>query len=190
MRRVRVHARNALVVIATSIVSTTACAHHEPTLIPEAPLHHTSSTPAEVIADSGPPIVFANAKRVLVKNPAQGGWQVSLAEALRADDGAGEFVRTERPEIFAKLTHYVAQIFGVTDDDGRRLVEMSFMCNVTLTPAAEDVGVSPAPTAIERDMAALMLDGPATCHDGGECCFRLYFDPLTGRYDSLLVNGQ
>jgi hypothetical protein len=182
--------RGSLLLLAIPIAAS-ACAHHDAApLTPEAPLHHTRSTPAEIVAQSEPPIVFANAKRVLVKNATRGGWQVSFADAMRADGGAGEFVRTQRPEIFAKLTHYVAQIFGVTDDDGHRLVEMSFMCNVTLTPASEDVGVSPAPTAIEREMAASMLDGPATCRDGGDCCFQLYFDPLSGGYGPIFVNGQ
>ena len=191
MQRRGTHASHLFVVIAAFAFSTNACAHHDAVpLTPEAPLHHSRSTPAEVVIDSGPPIVFADAKRVLVKNASRGGWRVSLADAMRADGGAGDFVRMQHPEIFAKLTHYVAQIFGVTDNDGHRLVEMSFMCNVTLTPASEDVGVSPAPTAIERDMADAMLDGPAACHDGGECCFQLYFDPLTGSYGPMLVNGR
>ncbi|MEO7111661.1 MAG: hypothetical protein ABI183_14570 [Polyangiaceae bacterium] len=191
MRRRTTHASHSSVVIAAFGFLATACAHHDATpLTPEAPLHHTRSTTAAAAADSGPPIVFADAKRVLVKNAARGGWQVSFADAMRADGGAGELVRMQHPEIFAKLTHYVAQIFGVTNDDGHKLVEMSFMCNVTLTPASEDVGVSPAPTAVERDMAALMMDGPATCRDGGDCCFQLYFDPVTGSYGPMLVNGR
>jgi hypothetical protein len=189
MQRRNAHVRHSLVTIAAFAISTSACAHHERMqLEPDHPAHRDAVVP--LLNDTGPPIVFADSKRVLVKNGQFGGWQVPLADALRADAGAGDFVRAQHPEIFAKLSRYVAQIFGVTDDDGHKLVEMSFMCNVSLAPVADDTASSPAPTEVEEAVLRSMLDGPRACNDGGDCCFRLYFDPTSGSYTAMQMNGR
>lgn len=173
---------------AASILFASACAHHEALpLEPGAKQVRDQDDHGPLVIDNGPPIIFAEQRRVLVKNSEYGGWQVPLADALRADSGAGDFVRAQHPETFAKLSRYVAQIFGVTDDNGRKLVEMSFMCNVSLE---DDGSNSPAPTSVQRDMSQALIDGPVACNVGGDCCFRLYFDPQSGSYDSMVVNGQ
>lgn len=163
--------------------SAVACAHHE--RLPLEPgakqvRDQDQDDHGPLVIDHGPPIIFAEQTRVLVKNNAFGGWQVSLADALRADAGAGDFVRAQHPETFAKLARYVAQVFGVTDDNGRKLVEMSFMCNVSLE---DDGSNAPAPTSIQQEMSQALLDGPVACNVGGDCCFRLYFDPQSGSYE-------
>jgi hypothetical protein len=175
-------------IVAALIVATIACAHHERHELEPAGQRTHQDPVGPLLTDTGPPIVFAQAKRVLVKNSQYGGWQVPLAVALRADSGAGDFVRAQHPEIFAKLSSYVAQIFGVTDDDGHPLVEMSFMCNVSLDSAGDENGTAPAPTEIEEAMVQTMLAGPAACTSSGDCCFQLYFDPARETYTAMNVS--
>lgn len=168
-----------------SLSLTAACANHvaEPRPIEEPRTMSEPATPAP--ADASPPVVFADGSRVLVKNP--GGWQPSVADAMRADAGAGDYIRSQRPEIFQNLSRYIAQIYGVKDGD-QSLIEMKFFCNAKLP--TDDAPASPAPTRIEEDLAHLYLDGPARCHDGGKCCFSLFFDPASATYGGMRVNGR
>lgn len=116
-----------------------------------------------------------------------GFWEVSQDEAVQADAGVLDYLRGERPEIADQLPGYVAQIFGIHADpgEGPKLIHFNFFCKREIEN--------------ERKMGetypdfAKMADWQhhvQIVHDGGPCFFQLDFDPASGTYENLTVNGQ
>lgn len=116
-----------------------------------------------------------------------GFWEVSQEVAVRADAGVLDYLRSERPELAEELPGYVAQIFGIHADPGAgpKVVHFNFFCKRGLENDGKLAGISP-------DVATLAdwQHHVRIVHDGGPCYFQLDFDPATGTYENLIVNGQ
>jgi hypothetical protein len=112
---------------------------------------------------------------------------VSLAEADRAELGLQSYVASLRPEIASRFSRYYEQVYGVTVG-GRPLIRLNFVCEEEILSQQAE-----RPRSF-RDLREWWdhdwTRHPIEVEDGGDCFFHVDFDPVTGHYDSLHVNGR
>ncbi len=113
-----------------------------------------------------------------------GGWKISLEDAERADSGVRAYLESERPELALKLDDYVAQVFGTNAKEDRPLIHFNFICKRALDENERAAAAHPEAAMPDWRKQVILVN------DGGDCYFGLDFDPKTGTYESLIVNGQ
>jgi len=129
----------------------------------------------------------SDADRVVFAEPDSGNafhgyWRVSDEDAERADQGVADYLRGERPELANDLGDYYGQIFGILDDSGKKLIHFNFVCKRGIE--------SMKPLASEHPELSDWKHHVFIVHDGGDCYFHLDFDPTSGEYGNLIVNGE
>ena len=118
-------------------------------------------------------------------NAFHGYWRVSDEEAERADAGVADYLRGERPELADKLGGYYGQIFGILDESGRKVIHFNFLCKRSIDEMKPSAPPNPDLAAMSDWQHHVVI-----VHDGGDCYFQLDFDPETGAYEHLVVNGD
>ncbi|MGH7280832.1 MAG: hypothetical protein ACRELY_04860 [Polyangiaceae bacterium] len=141
---------------------------------------------------SVPSDINVEANRVVIQDPApdiagayRGYWHVSDHDAQHADEGVEGYVRSKRAEIADKLGDYDGQIFGIIDESGRKLIHFNFLCTRGLEQMNRIDSEHPELTGRATWQHHVLL-----VNDGGDCYFHLDFDPETGEYEGLTVNGD
>ena len=132
----------------------------------------------------------SGADRVVLPEPDSGSyfhgyWRVSDEEAERADEGIAGYLRGQRPELADKLGGYYGQIFGILDESGRKLIHFNFLCKRSVEEMKATATTNPDFAEMSDWQHHVLI-----VHDGGDCYFQLDFDPASGEYEHLVVNGD
>ena len=105
-----------------------------------------------------------------------GFWLLQAADVERFETGLRAFLQNHRnpdaPKVMAQLPQYYRQYAGIVQD-GRHLIYANFFCPQYLDRVAVDW---------QREW--IQVD------DGGACFFQVLFEPSTGEYVQLSVNGE
>lgn len=102
-------------------------------------------------------------------------WTPTEAQVLEIEEGVYAFLDSEIPEdhygraILERLPYYRRQYFGIGFREGEQLIYASYFC-----PA---------------DHFDYWLEGNVAVEDGGECFFQFFYNPETGAYSDLQING-
>jgi hypothetical protein len=102
-------------------------------------------------------------------------WTPSQAEVAALEAGLVDYLQRELSEgmwgyrVWERLPEYGRQYFGLVFE-GERLIFANYFCNTS-----DDMNW--------QEQYVLVMDG-------GDCFFRLLYNPQTGEYSNLIVNGE
>jgi hypothetical protein len=103
-------------------------------------------------------------------------WTPTEEQVLALEAGVADFLDGEIPaehygrDILDRLSYYRRQYFGIGFSEGEQLIYASYFC--------------------PGDYFDYWLEGNVAVEDGGECFFQVFYDPKTGRYSELQINGM
>jgi hypothetical protein len=107
-------------------------------------------------------------------DPIIGYWTPTEPQIYALEGGLEGFLEAERPpeeygyDLAGEVEFYRRQYFGVMFTEGQPLIYANFFC-------ADDFDY--------------WLESFVLVMDGGECFFQLLYDPATGQFSNLRVNG-
>jgi len=103
-------------------------------------------------------------------------WTPTEEQVLEIEAGVYDFLDEEIPaehygrEILDRLPYYRRQYFGIGFSEGEQLIYASYFC--------------------PDDSFDYWLEGNVAVMDGGECFFQFFYDPETGTFSDLRINGM
>jgi hypothetical protein len=103
-------------------------------------------------------------------------WTPTEEQVLELEAGVADFLDAEIPEdhygreILERLSYYRRQYFGIGFSEGEQLIYASYFC--------------------PDDSFDYWLEGNVAVMDGGECFFHFFYDPETGAFSNLRINGM
>lgn len=116
---------------------------------------------------------LSTAYRQIERSKITGGWTPDAAMIETLEAGVEAFLKKAKPrrspELHAKIGPYKRQYIGIVTEDGKRRIYANFFCHVRSERWKRD---------------------PLMVADGGDCYFQLFFEPATGTYSGLMVNGE
>ena len=102
-------------------------------------------------------------------------WTPTEEQVLALESGVYDFLDETIPpehygrEILERLPYYRRQYFGIGFREGEQLIYASYFC--------------------PEDYFDYWLEGNVAVEDGGECFFQFFYNPETGAYSDLRING-
>jgi len=119
--------------------------------------------PAAIVEDSLDPAADAH-------------WTPNEEDVANFEAGIADYLKEaaadRSPDLWEKQATYGRQYIGI-ERDGKQLIYASFFCDIRT----------------ENDLKRLMV-GQMIVADGGDCYFQVLFDPKSGEYSELMVNGE
>jgi hypothetical protein len=103
-------------------------------------------------------------------------WTPTEEQVLALEAGVSDYLDGAIPPehygrgILDRLSYYRRQYFGIGFSEGEHLIYASYFC--------------------PDDSFDYWLEGNVAVLDGGECFFQFFYDPKTGRYSELQINGM
>jgi hypothetical protein len=94
-------------------------------------------------------------------------WTPEIADVLKLERLLPAYLRRAHKPVWKRVASYKRQYFGLVKK-GRWIVHASFFCD-----------------AHGKDWRSL----PVIVKDGGDCYFEVEYDPKTGRFSQLAING-